>query len=299
MPALLLNPVFLTVGFGQINLVVALLVLWDLLTTRRIGRFEMPLGVATGLAAAVKLTPLIFVPYLLLTGRSRGARNAVVTFVTCGLLTFAASPQSSIDYWTKALFDPARTATSVLTPGLSFISNQSLWSLAMRVHHGSVSAAVMIPLLAVVAAAGLWLAALAHRRSSPMLGVLVCATTCLVVSPVTWAHHMVWVVPAILWLALAEDRPRYGRAIAVGTAVLFWSAPIWWVPHAKSLELHLNAWQLVAGDSFFLATVLFLAGTAVHVTRRHRAFLAQAGSVQSLAGTRRTIGSNAPRGSLR
>ncbi len=298
MPALLLNPVFLTVGFGQINLVVALLVLWDLLTPRRIGRFEIPLGLATGLAAAVKLTPLLFVPYLLLTGRARGARNALLTFATCGLVTFAASPQSSVDYWTKALFEPARTATSVLTPGLSFISNQSLWSLAMRLHHGSVSAAVMIPLLAVVAAAGLWLAAAAHRRSSPMLGVLVCATTCLVVSPVTWAHHMVWVVPAILWLALADDRPRYGRAMAGAAAVLFWSAPIWWVPHARSLELHLNAWQLVAGNSFFLATVLFLAGAAVHVTRRNRAVPAQAGGVQSFLSTRRTMGSNVSGGSF-
>jgi alpha-1,2-mannosyltransferase len=298
MPALLLNPVFLTVGFGQINLVITLLVLWDLLTPRRVGRFEVPLGVATGLAAAVKLTPLIFVPYLLLTGRARGARNALLTFVSCGLVTFAASPQSSVDYWTKALFDPARTATSVLTPGLSFISNQSFWSLVMRLHHGSVPAAVMIPLLAVMAAAGLWLAAQAHRRSSPMLGVLVCATTCLVVSPVTWSHHMVWVVPAILWLALADDRPRYGRAMAVAAAVLFWSAPIWWVPHARSLELHLNAWQLVAGNSFFLATAVFLAGAAVHVARRDRTLLVQAGGVQSFASTRLTIGSNVSRGSF-
>jgi alpha-1,2-mannosyltransferase len=298
LPALLLNPVFLTVGFGQINLVVTLLVLWDLLTPRRIGRVEVPLGVATGLAAAVKLTPLIFIPYLLLTGRARGARNALLTFVGCGLLTFAASPQSSVDYWTKALFEPARTATSVLTPGLSFISNQSLWSLVLRLHHGSVPAALMIPLLGVVAAAGLWLAATAHRRSSPMLGVLVCATTCLIVSPVTWAHHMVWVVPAILWLALAADRPRYGRVMAAGAAILFWSAPIWWVPHAKSLELHLNAWQLLAGNSFFLATALFMAGATVHVVRRNRALLPQAGGVQSLASTRRTIGSNVSRGSL-
>ena len=66
LPALLLNPVLVTVGFGQVNLVVVLLVMWDLLTERRIGRWQAPLGVATGLAAAVKLTPLLFVPYLIL-----------------------------------------------------------------------------------------------------------------------------------------------------------------------------------------------------------------------------------------
>jgi alpha-1,2-mannosyltransferase len=268
LPALLLNPVFLTVGFGQVNLVVTLLVLWDLLSSRRIGPLQVPLGVATGLAAAVKLTPLIFVPYLLLTRRPRGATTCLVTFVTCGFVTYVISPASSSAYWTKALFEPSRTATSVSTPGLSFISNQNLLSVVERINHGPVSNFVMVPVLCAVAAAGLWLAALAHRRSSPMLGVLVCATTCLVVSPVAWAHHLVWVVPVILWLALAEDRPRFGGSIAIATVLLFWSAPIWWVPHANLLELHLNAWQLVAGNSFLWAMVIFMAGAALHVGRR-------------------------------
>ena len=109
---------------------------------------------------------------------------------------------------------------------------------------------------------------------------------------------MVWVVPAILWLALAEDRPRFGRTMAMAVAVLFWSAPIWWVPHARLLELHLNAWQMLAGNSFFLATVLFLAGTAVHVSRRNRAVLAHAGGVHSLARAHRDHGSNVGKGSF-
>ena len=57
----------ITIGFGQVNLFVMLLVMWDLLSERRIGKRQIPLGAATGLAAAIKLTPLLFVPYLLLT----------------------------------------------------------------------------------------------------------------------------------------------------------------------------------------------------------------------------------------
>ncbi len=258
LPALFLNPVLLTIGFGQVNLVVALLVLWDLLGSRRVGPWTLPMGVATGVAAAVKLTPIIFVPYLLLTRRFRAAATCLATFVACGLVTFAVSPASSRVYWTKALFDPTRTATSVLTPGLGFISNQSLSGVAARLAHGDVSHAIVMPVLLVVAAAGLWLAALAHRHSSALLGILVCAATSLLVSPVTWSHHMVWVVPGILWLALGHDRPRHGRLVAAVVTVLFWSAPIWWVPHGRLFELHLNAWQLVAGDSFFLAMVAFL-----------------------------------------
>ena len=92
--------------------------------------------------------------------------------------------------------------------------------------------------------------------------------TCLIVSPISWVHHMVWVVPAILWLALAPDRPRWGRPFAVATAVLFWSAPVWWVPYKNTSDLHLDPLQLVAGNSFFFAMLLFLAGAAVLVVRR-------------------------------
>jgi len=121
--------------------------------------------------------------------------------------------------------------------------------------------------LLLVSAGGLWIASVAHRHSSPMLGVLVCAATWLLVSPVTWSHHMVWVVPATLWFALGSDRPRHGRWVAAAAAVLFWSAPIWWVPHGRLLELHLNVWQLMAGDSFFVAVVAFLGWVAFRLRR--------------------------------
>ena len=262
LPALLLNPVLVTVGFGQVNLVLTLLVMWDLLSERRIGRRQVPLGVATGLAVAIKLTPILFVPYLILTRRARGAFTCVVTFAVCELATFIVSPASSRTYWTKALFKPDRAGA------LSFVGNQNLIAAIERFNHGVLPDLALAPVLVAVAATGLWLAAMAHRRSSPMLGVLVCAATLLLVSPISWAHHMVWVVPAILWLALAEDRPRYGPGLAIGTAVLFWIAPIWWVPYKHTADLHLNWWQLFAGNSFLYSTVAFMIGSAVLVVRR-------------------------------
>ena len=205
LPALLLNPVLITIGFGQVNLFVTFLVMWDLLSERRIGKRQLPLGIATGLAAAVKLTPLLFLPYLVLTRRWRGALTAAVTFGACELLTYAVSPASSKAYWTQAVFKPGRAGD------LSIVDNQNLWGVLDRFTHGVLPDAVMLPLLLLAAAGGLWLAAQAHRRSSPFLGVLICAATCLIVSPISWVHHMVWVVPAIIWLALAPDRPRWGR----------------------------------------------------------------------------------------
>ncbi len=57
LPALALNPVFNTVGLGQINLVLCLLITWDLATDRRIGSRRVPLGIATGVAAGHKAHP--------------------------------------------------------------------------------------------------------------------------------------------------------------------------------------------------------------------------------------------------
>ncbi len=262
LPALLLNPVLITIGFGQVNLFVMLLVMWDLLSERRIGKRQIPLGVATGLAAAVKLTPLLFVPYLLLTRRLRGAVTCMMTFIACEVVTFVVSPTSSRAYWTKAIFRPGRAGD------LSIVDNQNLWSVVERFTHAVLPSTVMLPLLVAAAAVGLWLAAEAHRRSSPLLGVLIAAATCLFVSPISWVHHMVWVVPAILWLALAADRPHWGRQIAALAAVLFWSAPVWWVPYKNTSDLHLSPLQLIAGNSFFIAMVLFVVGAAVLVIRR-------------------------------
>ncbi len=264
LPALLLNPVLVTVGFGQVNLVVVLLIMWDLLSERRLGRWQAPMGIATGLAAAVKLTPLLFVPFLLLTRRFRAALSCTGTFLACELVTFVVSPASSTSYWTKALFSPGRAGD------LSIVDNQNLSAALDRLHHAIVPDTVLLPVLLAVTAGGLWLAAVAHRRSSPMLGVLICAGTGLLVSPISWVHHMVWVVPAILWLALAADRPRLGRPIAAATAVLFWCAPIWWVPYKHTTDLHLNPFQLLAGNSFCLAMVISLAAAACLVLRRRR-----------------------------
>jgi alpha-1,2-mannosyltransferase len=266
-PALALNPVFTTVGLGQINLVLCLFITWDLATDRKIGSRTLPLGVATGLAAAIKLTPLIFVPYLIITRRARGALYAFMTFIACEVVAFLITPRASWTYWTKEIFNSKRAGA------LLYTSDQNLSSVLQRLHHGPVSALELVSALVVIGVGGLALAAWAHRRSSVLLGILVCATTGLIISPITWVHHMVWVVPVIIWLAAGADRPKRGRLLAGFTAVLFIAAPIWWVPTSWKVtghapELHQNHWQFLVGNSFFFAMLAFLAGTTVMLVRR-------------------------------
>jgi alpha-1,2-mannosyltransferase len=131
---------------------------------------------------------------------------------------------------------------------------------------------VVWPVSAAVGLVGLVVAAKVHREVSAFAGLLTCAVVSLLVSPITWTHHMVWVVPVVIWLALADDAPRRARRWAAGVAVLFWAAPIWWVPttwwpRAHPPELRQNGVELVAGNSFFMALVVFLVLVSAMVWR--------------------------------
>jgi alpha-1,2-mannosyltransferase len=265
-PAFLLDPVRQTFSYGQVNLVLAALVLLDITRQLKIGEKSLPRGVLIGVASAIKLTPLIFILYLFVTRRAKAASVALATFALSSLVAAALNPRASWSYWTKYATDASRIGKPY------FISNQSLRAVADRVGHAVVPTTPVTIVAGIVLIGGVLLAAWAFRVSSDILGALLCATTGLLVSPVTWDHHLVWVVPVIVWLACSPDRPALGRALAIITAVLFWWAPIWMVPHGYGVELTANSWQLIAGNSFFIAMAFFLAGTAAMlVVRRRRA----------------------------
>ncbi len=261
-PALWLEPVGLTFALGQVNVLIAAAVLGDLTVDFKFAGRTAPRGLVLGVVAAVKLTPLIFIPYLFITRQIRAACVVLGTFAVCTAAMVAVNPTGSWTYWTKDVFDAARVG------GAYYVSNQSLRAVIDRADHEVASTLIVAVLGVVVAALGLALAAWAFRSSSNLLGVLVCATTGLLVSPITWAHHLVWVVPVAVWLAAARDRPRGGRIWATALALLFWVAPIWWVSDTPRLELSETWWQWSAGSSYFIAVVVFELGVALMLTTR-------------------------------
>ena len=102
-----------------------------------------------------------------------------------------------------------------------------------------------------------------------MLGVLVCAVTGLIVSPITWSHHLVWIAPIVLWLSFADDRPAFGRCWSALALVWFWYGAIWHTPHGSGVELHDSIAQMLMGNSYTLAMILFVIGIAAMLARRH------------------------------
>ncbi|MFG3308524.1 glycosyltransferase 87 family protein [Streptomyces wuyuanensis] len=219
-----LEPVFQTVVFGQINLALVCLVLWDLSRPDdAVGK-----GFALGIAAGVKLTPVVFIVLLLITGRRRGGLTALASLAGTVLLGALVLPEASADFWTRRIFETDRVGRAWI------IENQSLQGLFARVLHRAEPGAVWAAAALLTAVAALWTA----RRAPDRWAVLAVAYAALLVSPISWSHHWVWCVP-LLAVLIAEGR----RGTAALMAVVFLARTMWLVPHAGDLDLRLHWWQ--------------------------------------------------------
>jgi alpha-1,2-mannosyltransferase len=290
--ALVTEPVQETLGLGQVNLLLMLLIVADLLTTGALsGRTRWWHGIGIGVAAGIKLTPLIFIPYLVLIRRYRQAATASVTFVITVLLGYAILPRDSGTYWVHGLFLKANRIVFLGTRG-----NQSLRGVLTRLA-GSVTSGTAPWLVAGILAVviGLAAAVLLHRAGQPVAAMLACALTGLLVSPLTWDHHWVWVAPGIALLAHLGARARgairaWWWAAGAGLVLVFGAWPQFWdLAHAgltpaglfwygpgtsfgrgdnpSYVEFHWHGLQLLAGNSFVLAGLAALAALAVAAFR--------------------------------
>ncbi|MGW7515153.1 glycosyltransferase 87 family protein [Streptomyces sp. NPDC054796] len=253
-----LEPVFQTLVFGQINLALACLVLWDL--TRPDGARGK--GLAIGVAAGVKLTPAIFAVYLLLTGRLRAALGALVGFAATVALGALVLPGASWDFWTRRMFETSRVGKAWI------VDNQSLQGLLARAAHTPEPGLLWLVPAALVGLAGLALARRAYVRDraagyGDRWGVLVTALLALLVSPISWSHHWVWCVP--LLFALATSPSRAVRRAAVAVAVLFAARTMWLVPKAGDQDLHLAWWLQPLASPYPVLGLLALGALALRL----------------------------------
>ncbi len=205
------EPVLRTIYLGQVNLVLMALIIWDLGQpgTRRSGASRWWQGAGVGVAAGIKLVPLIFIPYLLLTRKFRAAAVACAAFAATAAAGFVLMPADSARWWLGGLFfNGGRTGF------VGWGGNQSLRALLTRLV-GSVAGAepLWLALALVTAVAGLACAAMLDRAGHPLPGLLACALTGLLVSPISWDHHWVWIVPGVAVAAAYAVRAMGAPAV--------------------------------------------------------------------------------------
>ena len=242
--ALLLEPIRSTLTYGQINVLLMALVSFDCLT--RVPRW--PRGIGVGLAAALKLTPGIFLLFFLLRRDLRSAARAGLSFAACTGAGFALAPHDSLRYWTKIAYQPARIG------GISYASNQSILGTLARLGLSNPARTwlwlILCLLVAALTVTGMRSALKAGQVTSALL---LNAVAGLVISPISWSHHWVWAAPALLTcLATIHPNRRRPPAFAVLALLIFAIAAHWLLPSGDGRELHWSWWQQAVGDSYTL-----------------------------------------------
>ncbi len=206
-------PVSQTLAFGQLGIVLVALVALDLAPGPRVlrGRRLLPEGVLTGVAAVLKLTPMIFVLYLLAVRRWRVALTATITAGVLTLLAAIILPRESLDFWTRLAHGDTGLGHSLI-----YYTNQSVYADFLRIFRLAPAGTVLGLLAsAVVVALGVWAAAVWHRAGEVRFAVVLCGVASLLASPVSWLHHFVWVVPlAFSLVELAAPSARTSREAA-------------------------------------------------------------------------------------
>jgi alpha-1,2-mannosyltransferase len=203
-------PISSNFRFGQVSVFLVALVLLDALAVVP----ERWRGVATGVAGAIKLTPMIFVPYYWFSGQRRTAIVSTITFFLCTALAWLVLPSDSARFWFTEIWNVNRVG-HIATGG-----NQSLNGALLRAEvPESARAAVAGIVGLLVVAVALYRAALAYRQGRPLLAAVIIGAAGLVFSPVSWTHHQVWLVLAVLVAVGAGVRAR-AAWIAVVLAVM-------------------------------------------------------------------------------
>ena len=279
------EPVQRTLFLGQIELVLMALIIWDLCQPDR----RWWKGAGIGIAAGIKLVPGIFILYLLLTRRFRQAAVASGVFAATVLLGFGLLPRDSHKFWLGGLF-----ARGARTGFVGWEGNQSLRAIITRLT-GSVAGAqpVWLVVAALTLVAGLICAAALDRAGHRMVGLLTCALTGLLASPISWDHHWVWIIPGTVVAVVYAVRARRAvvrraaAGVAAGVVLVFWAWPgfLWslrsntggyregliWMPpvtnpliyfrlgdRRRYVEYHWHGLQLITGNLYVLTGIVLL-----------------------------------------
>ncbi|MEU4408400.1 glycosyltransferase 87 family protein [Streptosporangium sp. NPDC023963] len=258
-----LYPVTLTLWNGQIGIILLLAIVVDLTHGKEKWR-----GIGTGIAAGIKLTPLIFIPYLLVTRRFRAALMAGLGFLGTVVLGFLLLPADSRDYWGGAFFDTQRVAAE---QGADFF-NQSLRGVLMLMPGSWPTVPLWLALCAVVGTGGLLVAARTAKKAGELAGITACAIVGLLVSPVSWPHHWVWCIPLlVLWAQRAQRTEATLEKVGVG---FLWF--VFLLPGYIALAIlliypsHAGMWLMLLTDSYVLSGLLTLLALAVCFSRSDR-----------------------------
>lgn len=259
--AIWIEPLRSTFDYGQVNVLLVLAGLFAVYTTR-----WWLSGLLVGLAAGVKLTPAITGLYFVGVRRWGAAVFSAVVFLATVAASWLVVGNQTRYYFTVLLRDTRRVGP------IATSFNQS-WrgAISRLIGHDAGYGPLVLAGLAVTAL----LAILAWRAlNDDRLGrLLVVELFGLLLSPISWTHHWVWLVPLMIWLIHGPLSGQRGAGIlGWGWLVLTLIGVPWLLSFAQpTIWQSDRPWYLAwAGLVYVVATLATLAWIAAAGRRRER-----------------------------
>ncbi|MEU4412092.1 glycosyltransferase 87 family protein [Nocardia salmonicida] len=242
-----LEPVRQTFNFGQINLILMAAVTLDILVRKPF----WPRGMLIGITVSIKLIPAGYLLYFLLRRDWKAAATMVASAAAAVGVGFLLFPKDSVEYWFHTVSDTGRIGTPY------FAGNQSIKGTLFRLGMDeSLATGLWLGLSALtIALASVWMYRLIGAGND-VGALLVNAAAVLLVSPVSWSHHWVWVAPAlVVAVSLAvRRRSRAFTTVVILFTLMFIVGPQWVLPHSGDKELAWAWWQQIIGSSYVWTT---------------------------------------------
>ena len=239
------EPFLRTILLGQINLVLLALIVVDTLVVP--ARYR---GMLIGVAAGIKILPGAFIFFLVLKREWGAVGRAVAAFAATVAVGAVFAPHDSWLFWKGGFINLSRWGPENMIGG----DNQSLSAAFMRLSRDiSPSTILMLLMSAGVMGLGLVAAKRQIERGNDVNGLVCIAFASLLASPISWTHHWVWAVPALLVLVAGRH-----RVAAVVFATLFVTGPMWLAPRGHFVELRDNWWQAAACVSYVVVGLAYL-----------------------------------------
>jgi membrane-associated phospholipid phosphatase len=189
---LLASPVRSHLRFGQVGVFLVLLVALDLLHRKG------PRGWGLGLAIAVKLTPAVYLPWLFLSRRWKRTTSTIAWVTGSTVLGLVLLWPSAGDYLFGASRDTTRFGANDI-PG-----NQSVRGMLLRAFEPHTAEKLWLATAVLLIAIGTYQAWRCERNGNRLAALGVLAALSVAASPISWVHHLVWLVLPISALAAAQ-----------------------------------------------------------------------------------------------
>jgi len=199
--------------------VLMVLVLLDVTRSEhsRFGRW-FPRGLLIGIAAAIKLTPALFIVYFVVTKQWRLAIWSSIGFAAASAVAAVVDPAVSWTFWSDVVWNLS-DRVDLSGQAIASAGNSSLQGGLAAL--GTWTASLTMPLTVLCAAVALWIARDVYRVGRAVDAALVIGLSAPILSPISWIHHWVYLVPAAVTVLFRLRSPLQFGSAALGLAIVY------------------------------------------------------------------------------